>query len=53
MAQGKLVVVKRQVKDQIWYEAVDLQKLTMEQIHEISKINGRSGTHQRDTGQSS
>lgn len=37
MAQVTKVVVKRQCKDQIWYEAIDLQEYNMRQTHEISK----------------
>lgn len=38
MAQGKLVVVKRQYRDQIWREAISLQEYQQwEQTREISK----------------
>jgi hypothetical protein len=42
MAQGRLVVVKRQVKDQVWHEAISLEQYNWEQTHEIPK-NTESG----------
>lgn len=33
MARVTKVVVKRQCKDQVWYEAIDLQEYNWEQTH--------------------
>lgn len=33
--QGKVYLVRRQYKDQVWYEVIKI--ITMEQIHEIPK----------------
>lgn len=35
MAQVTKVVVRRQCKDQVWYEAIDLQEYKWEQTHAL------------------
>lgn len=41
MAQGKLVVVKRQYKDQVWREAISLQEYQQwEQTHGSNFFKG-------------
>lgn len=37
MAQERLVVVKRQCKDQVWHEAISLQQYKWEQTHALQK----------------
>lgn len=42
MAQGKLVIVKRQYKDQVWREAISLQEYKQwEQTHALQKGSER------------
>lgn len=52
MARVTKVVVKRQCKDQVWYEAIDLQEYNWEQTHR--SINEKDSTAQsfRNTQQS-
>lgn len=48
MTQGKLVLVKRQVSDQIWHEAISFEQYKWEQTHATEKGSERETSFSRE-----